>query len=99
MQRSCEHRHEGGTGRLRRPFAGEVTTGTKAGDLLTVTFFLQLYPLDLGHEPAGIVGQEGGYDAEHGVTEAADVQDVRPFRGPVTSETSTRRMGFDGYNE
>lgn len=37
MQRSCEHRHEGSTGRLRRPFAGEVTTGTKAGDLLTVT--------------------------------------------------------------
>lgn len=37
--------------------------------------------LDLGHEPAGVVGQEGGNDAEHGVTEAADVQDVGPLRG------------------
>ncbi len=32
--------------------------------------------LDLGHEPAVVVAQEGGHNAAHGVTEAADVQDV-----------------------
>lgn len=31
--------------------------------------------LDLGHEPAVIVGQEGSHDAGHGVTESAGVQD------------------------
>ena len=41
----------------------------------------QLDLLDLGHEPAGVVGQEGDHDAEHGVTEAANVQDVGPLRG------------------
>ncbi len=45
-------------------------------------FFFRLHPLDLGHEPADGVGQEGGHDAEHGVTEAADVHDVTRGSGP-----------------
>ena len=30
---------------------------------------------------AGVLGEEGGYDAECGVPEAADVQDVAAIRG------------------
>ena len=41
---------------------------------------LQLDGLDLGHEAAGVAAQERRHDAEHGVTEAADVQDVFPLR-------------------
>jgi len=41
---------------------------------------LQLDGFDFGHEPAGVAAQERGHNAEHGVTEAADVQDVFPLR-------------------
>jgi len=44
-------------------------------------FRLHLDRLDFGEEPAGVLGEEGGHDAEHGVTEAADVQHVAPIRG------------------
>ena len=37
---------------------------------------LQLDRLDFGDEPSGVVTQVRGDHVEHGVTEAADVQDV-----------------------
>jgi len=64
----------------------------KAGGVLA----LQLHLLDLGHETAAVGGQESCYDAEHGVTEAADIQDVAMIRGlngvygPVLGPTSDR---------
>jgi len=42
---------------------------------------VQLHRLDLGDEAAGVVRQQRRHDVEHGVTEAADVQDVVPLRG------------------
>jgi hypothetical protein len=41
---------------------------------------LQFDPLDLGDEPVGTIIEERGNDAKHGVTEAADVQDVVAVR-------------------
>jgi hypothetical protein len=55
-----------------RPSPQDVSRGALA---------LQLHRLDLGHEPATIVGEKGGDNAERGVTEAADIQDVGPIRG------------------
>ena len=42
---------------------------------------LQRNRLDFRDEAGGVVVQERGDHAEHGVTEAADVQDVTPIRG------------------
>jgi hypothetical protein len=39
-------------------------------------FRLQLDRLDFGDEPSGVVTQVRGDHVEHGVTEAANVQDV-----------------------
>ena len=36
---------------------------------------LQLYRLDLGHESAAVVAQDGRHDAEDGITKGVDVQD------------------------
>src|SRR3990172_4925350 len=42
---------------------------------------LHLDRLDFADKPAGVLGGEGGHDTEHGVTEAADVQDVAAILG------------------
>ena len=44
-------------------------------------FCLQLDRIDLGYKAAAFVGQEGSHDAEHGVTETADVQHIAAIRG------------------
>ena len=64
-----------------------VQRGLDAG-----AFSLQLDCLDLGYEPAAIVGQEYRHNTEDGVNEAAEVQDVveKSQRG------SYRDDGFDG---
>ena len=41
----------------------------------------QLCLLDIGPGLAVVIGQEGRADAEHGITEAADIQDVAAARG------------------
>jgi hypothetical protein len=41
---------------------------------------LKLNCLNSFAETAGVVGEEGDHDAEYGVTEAADVQDVAAIR-------------------
>ena len=43
--------------------------------------WLQLDRLDFGDKPAGVPAEERGHDVEHGVIEAADVQDVAAVRG------------------
>ena len=41
----------------------------------------QLHRLDFRHEPRRVEREERGHNLEHGVAEAADVQDVAAFRG------------------
>jgi len=59
-------------------------------------FSLQLDLLDLGHEPAAVIGHEGRDHAEDGVTKTADVQDVAAIwslgsRVRLTSSRDNRR--------
>ena len=57
----------GNTAQTRTPPAQSLRPGASR---------LQLDRLDFGDEPSGVVTQVRGDHVEHGVTEAADVQDV-----------------------
>jgi hypothetical protein len=41
---------------------------------------LKFHGLDFGQEAGGVAAEERCHDTEHGVAEAADVQDVFPLR-------------------
>lgn len=53
---------------------------------------MRINRLDVSDEPAGLLGEKRCHDAEHGVTEAADVQDVRALRR--LAGHTIRRLGF-----
>jgi hypothetical protein len=61
---------------------------------------LQLDRFDLGHEPAGVVAQERGHNAEHGIAEAAHVQDVdQPLGKTGRSKSDSTYDGGTSQNE
>ncbi len=51
--------------------------------------------LRFGHESAGVLAQERGHGAEHGVTEAADVQESTPLGHLGDFERLCRDQSFN----